>query len=449
MKPYHTCLYLLLLLGCDQAGVPPASTASSKTTANYISVDDLYSNTKGTILNNQDAFIFIGSHIPHFGGLYFNPQGRLIVSFNTLDINFNRERDLNQVNMLIQDLPILAASLEGHLVADDIEHTDFSFLQLSRYMALLSQNLNGADVVSYGVRESASSLYIQVFNISAIQIIEEILAELSIPLKAVKFEIISEYEYTNSLNKKFRPTTAGIQISDADLSDGGVCTLGFNLMYTDILGLLKPGFMTNSHCTQTSFYPDDSQYAYQPSPNNYIGYEIDDPQLSSNLLGCPANKSCRYSDAALFTYAGSVSGSFTIARPSAPNQGILSVTLQNPSDRFTVTQSYSPLEGSQINKVGKSTGWSSGVVMSDCQTVAAVPSNPNAAFLCQTVSTYDSFQGDSGAPVFRIISNNNVALNGIHWGRGKSDGSQESSRAYASGFTEIKRDFNFPNWITY
>ena len=81
--------------------------------------------------------------------------------------------------------------------------------------------------------------------------------------------------------------------------------------------------------------------------------------------------------------------------------------------------------GTQVNKVGRTTGWTQGNVTNTC--VDTNVSGSNIAQLCQTFVSAPGGAvvvqgGDSGSGVFRL-SGSNATIVGILWG-GNSSGTQ-------------------------
>jgi len=68
--------------------------------------------------------------------------------------------------------------------------------------------------------------------------------------------------------------------------------------------------------------------------------------------------------------------------------------------------------------VARTTGWTAGNITNTCATVNV--SGSNVQLRCQTLVTNSSATivsgGDSGSPVFKITSGDNVTLIGILWG---------------------------------
>ena len=214
-----------------------------------------------------------------------------------------------------------------------------------------------------------------------------------------------------TLRDVFRPTEAGTQIHFG----GYLCTMGFNVDHAG-----GRSFITNSHCTNTQGGVDGTQY-YQPLSSingTVIATEVADPTYSAT--GCSAGKVCRRSDASRALYNPNVASSRgVIAKTTGVNTGSITT-----SGFFTITEQNNTgtnYSGS-INKVGRTTGWTQGNVSGTCVNVNV--SGSNIQQLCQTLVTNNSAaivgSGDSGSPVFQIISGDNVRLVGILWGGGGS-----------------------------
>ena len=206
-----------------------------------------------------------------------------------------------------------------------------------------------------------------------------------------------------SLQGLVRPIVGGVQIN----FPGFLCTLGFNATAGG-----QPSFITNSHCTNEQGGVEGTPY-WQPTQTvdpNQIAVEVDDPTYSNGLPGCPAGRECRRSDASRASYNGGVN--FTrgrIAKTQRPRRGGLGIV-----GNFTITGEGSAAQGQTVNKVGRTTGWSQGVVTNAC--VNTNVSGSNITQLCQNFVSASVGSGDSGSPTFIIGSGDNVTLVGILWG---------------------------------
>jgi hypothetical protein len=74
-----------------------------------------------------------------------------------------------------------------------------------------------------------------------------------------------------------------------------------------------------------------------------------------------------------------------------------------------------------VNKVGRTTGWTQGVVTNTCVNTGV--SGSNIVQLCQTFVSAGVGGGDSGSDVFGLTGGNSVRLLGILWG-GNGAGTQ-------------------------
>jgi hypothetical protein len=214
-----------------------------------------------------------------------------------------------------------------------------------------------------------------------------------------------------TLRDNTRPVIAGVQIRFSQF----VCSLGFSAIRAGVLG-----FVTASHCSDRQGTVDNTQY-YQPLnrvPAELIGTETVDPAYVRGISGCPRGRVCRYSDSNFSEGADGVAFDVgTIAKTTGPNNGSLEV-----AGTFTIADSGPATVGQTANKVGRTTGWSQGLVTRTCTHTGVSASN--IVLLCQDFvesSVQIVAGGDSGSPVFRIGGGNRVTLLGNLWG-GNSSG---------------------------
>jgi hypothetical protein len=264
--------------------------------------------------------------------------------------------------------------------------------------------------------ETTNRIVVGVEDADAILRSRPALNRLGIPESAVEFRITAPILQMATLRDRFRPTIGGIQIHFGQY----VCTLGFNADDGT-----QRSFITNSHCTNTQGGVESTVY-YQPTSTvdgTVIATEVEDPAYFRGG-SCPRGKKCRRSDASRALYSSSVASTRgVIAATSAANNGSLDVT-----GSFTITSQDNTTNnfavGTTVNKVGRTTGWTSGNVTQSCVNVNV--SGSNITQLCQTLVQNPGGAvvvggGDSGSQVFRVTSGSNVQLVGILWG-GSSDG---------------------------
>ena len=255
--------------------------------------------------------------------------------------------------------------------------------------------------------EKANKLVFGVENVNAVPGIQRALAALGIQSADYTVEVTEPIRQLATLRDAFRPTQAGVQIHFGQY----VCTMGFNVDHAG-----GRSFITNSHCTNKQGGTEGTTYA-QPNRTTHpevIATEAADPAYFKGGV-CPKGKMCRYSDASRAAYGSTASIRGDILKTTGANNGSLTV-----GGVFTVTSqdnttSSFPI-GTVLNKVGRTSGWSQGPVSRTC--VNTNVSGSRIHQLCQTFVDAAVEGGDSGSPVFRITSGDNVELAGILWGGG-------------------------------
>lgn len=188
----------------------------------------------------------------------------------------------------------------------------------------------------------------------------------------------------------FSPIPAGVHVS----FDNSFCTLGYNVR-REVAGDF--GFLTNSHCSRIGGVTEGTVYS-QPDSRRAVAVEVDDPRFTSDPL-CPPGRFCRYSDALFARYDDPVFGAVaTVARTEYRGHNTGSrQTVENPF-RVASVDPFPPV-GSEVNKIGRTTGWTYGRVSLSCVDVNVAGSN--LTLYCQHVVRGGARPGDSGSPVFR------------------------------------------------
>ncbi|MFW6175841.1 MAG: hypothetical protein ACOC7L_03360, partial [Acidobacteriota bacterium] len=218
-----------------------------------------------------------------------------------------------------------------------------------------------------------------------------------------------------TLQERVRPVPGSMQINFSNF----LCTLTFNADRDGVFG-----HVMNSHCTDKQGGVEDTEY-FQPTESvdpTRISVEIADPEYFRGGE-CPRGRKCRFSDSAFADYDSDSTGEFgTIARTEFrdPLEGSLTIDSNDP--RFDIAAedlSDTLPDGTELNKVGRTTGWTFGDVDGSCVDVNVAQSN--ITLLCQTIVNAGVGGGDSGSPVFAWDGGSDVTLNGILWG-GNSEG---------------------------
>ena len=268
-----------------------------------------------------------------------------------------------------------------------------------------------AGVVFTDADERSGRLVVGVSDRGAAGPVRDQLARLGLASQLVDVVETEPIVPVATLRDKVRPVVAGLQIRFSLF----VCSLGFNAS----LGSTT-GYVTAAHCSDRQGEVDGTEY-YQPLnrvPEEFIGTEVADPAFFRDIDGCPRGRRCRYSDSNFS--AGDSATSFTlgaIARTTGPNNGSLEI-----AGEFSITGQGPAAVGQTANKVGRTTGWTQGVVTRTCVHTGVFGSN--IVLLCQdfvenTVPIVAG--GDSGSPVFRANNSGRATLLGNLWG-GSSSG---------------------------
>jgi hypothetical protein len=267
-----------------------------------------------------------------------------------------------------------------------------------------------AGVVFTDADESSGRFVVGVLDRGVEGLVRARLATLGVPSQIVDVVETEAIVPVATLRDKVRPVEGGLQIRFTNY----LCSLGFVAVRDGVTG-----YVTASHCSTTQGSVDSTKY-YQPLNQNadeFIGTEIADPSFFRNG-DCPRGRKCRYSDANFSQGAGNASsfGLGLIAKTDGVNTGSLQI-----GGTFGIAGEGAAFSGQTANKVGRTTGWTQGMVTNSCADTGV--SGTNIVLLCQTFVEGNGTivgSGDSGSPVFRIEGGDNVTLLGGLWGGNQS-----------------------------
>ncbi len=285
---------------------------------------------------------------------------------------------------------------------------DYDYQQLDHWFQRVSyEAFEIAGVVFVDLDEAANRVAVGVEHAAAEASVRGLAARLGLPAGALVVREVEPIHPVITLRDAIVPRVGGIQIHFGHY----LCTLGFNALHA-----LGDSFITNSHCSKRQGRTDGTVY-YQPTSSedpDPIGTEVDDPPFFRGDP-CPRGRKCRYSDALRAAYASGISYTLGgIAKTSGPNDGSVEI-----AGTFTIGSEGTAAVGATVNKVGRTTGWTQGLVTNTCVNTAVLGSN--IVQLCQTFVSAGVGAGDSGSPVFSGTST--VTLLGILWG-GNSSGKE-------------------------
>jgi len=379
------------------------------------------------IVTHDDLLLKISSKAPGFAGMFLDEKGVFTIRMTNADWLKRGARPAESLAKVVAAI----TSVMGPDMIDNAQRSrpdaktrdiallgaDFDFPTLYGWSKELADILLEKGVYGLDVSETLNRITIDIDPAVAADV-AAFVSRRGVPKQAVTLLPGEPFVQDATLRDKFRPAPGGVQIeADVGVTAFKTCTLGFNVLRSG-----RRGFVTNAHCTRNSGVSNNTS-VHQPddpilSEANKIGNEDADPSFFTGLP-CPANRQCRFSDAAYVDYDRSVSGVSLIARP-VDSLGSLQIDAANP--RFSIVgETLQLVEGMIVNKVGRTTGWTFGRLSRVCtQTPAA---GTNYAFLCQaTVSRLLGDKpimasGDSGSPTFILLAGRNeVSLAGIAWG---------------------------------
>ncbi|HTL04870.1 MAG TPA: hypothetical protein VL241_03930 [Gemmatimonadales bacterium] len=352
----------------------------------------------------------LDQQIPGFGGFYVDPSGTPTVF---LMAGANRAPAEQALGAFMRARGLTPEALR-------VVTADYSYRQLETWYHRASPEALAVDGSVFADNdESVNRLRIGVEDLSAQANVNAALTRLGIPAAAVVVQHSDPIVLVSTLqNVVDRPVRAGVQIN----FPGFLCSVGFNATS----GAQK-SFITASHCTNTQGGTESTPY-WQPLQSvdgTQIATEVDDPAYQRGVgTGCPRSRRCRYSDASRAAYVNGANQALgLIAATSGPNNGSLTITgsFTITADDCTNAVGGCLTVGTTVNKVGRTTGWTSGVITNTCVNTGV--SGSNIMQLCQTFVSAGVGGGDSGSDVFQIISGTNVKLAGDLWG-GNSNGTQ-------------------------
>lgn len=217
-------------------------------------------------------------------------------------------------------------------------------------------------------------------------------------------------ELQASLRSYFQPVPGGVEIGVGVGTTVNPCTLGFNAR--TLTGQLVA--VTADHCTTVNGWATGNTMRQNIiGPTRHIATEIEvSPRYYPEEIPddpCVTTFFCRFADAAAFAYIGIPDGT--------PEFGVLarpffqSINIDPNTPRFSLSGSAGATEWiSQVDRIGGTTGWSTGSIFRRCTTW----SNSNGVVnLCQNEANITVEGGDSGGPVFINNGNGTGRIEGV------------------------------------
>jgi hypothetical protein len=410
----------------------------------------------------DDKLIRVARLVPGFGGMYFDDNGNLNV-YLVEDVRAlapeAAEAKKAQLMKALIDVYGTGLLSEGKVRRSEraeeqvaapppsvqIVKGDYDVLQLVEWRAKVDKALSIPEVVFTDLDERTNRLKIGIGPGATREKVEAVIRESGVPSEAIVIEETQPVRPAASLRDKVRPMPGAVQVeADTGVFAYKICTMGFNAIRAGVAG-----FVTNSHCTKTRGGSEGTDF-HQPndpwlSEGNKVGDEIADPTYFTGGA-CPAGRRCRFSDSAFIDYT--VARGSNIARTTLWNNGSLTISSTRP--RLNIVGELADwVNGSELDKIGRTTGWTYGHVNGTCQNTNV--NGTDVTLFCQgrvtritghTQNMADN--GDSGSPVFRWLGDT-VLLSGVLWGI-----TDDGSRFIFSPIDQVEQElgplttFNFP-----
>jgi hypothetical protein len=239
----------------------------------------------------------------------------------------------------------------------------------------------------------------------------------------------------------FRPVPGGVSTFTSTFGGAmglgnGTMTLGADRFIPEF-GYWQAGFVTCAHCVPPMAVMNQDfvdQHHSDSNNNQLIAIEYTDPPM----FGCQGVSNCRKSDSAwLWHYDGGVArGAIAQTQFATTGFGVPGSKVASAvHPRFFVRGKATALvEQMQVDKVGQTTGWTTGVITDLC---SDINNGIGQLVLCNAKASLFSQGGDSGSPVFywwSAYGADTVELVGILWGSNGVD------RAFVSKWSNVEQD---------
>jgi hypothetical protein len=415
------------------------------------------------LLSIDAAFAEIAGRIDGFGGLYYDERGiaNVYMAARAGGAQLDAATLAAQLNTQLRQV-----GLDGSISAQQlvVRSGAYDFGELSRFHRDVIPVLGVPGVVFTDADETLNRIVIGVEAGTSEDAIQDMIRQLGVPVGAVvvvetdpilpvqSFRDHAELHFTNlgglpTLREAVRPIAGGLQIWRlTSPTTGSICTLGFNASAPSFSQELL--MFTNSHCTAVRGQVTGVEWSQKSFslPADPVAIEIEDPPFFTNAdnPACPANRVCRWADAAAgkYTVPNDQVAGFRIMMPFP---GTLVLPAAHRTFRVAEEATARPVVGQGLMKVGRTSGMTGAAVIATCQNANTAP---NITYLCQERVAIDAIGGDSGSPVFESIdsrafmdvtANQRVRLHGLLWGG--------SANTYVySSILNIRMDFPGP-WV--
>ncbi len=335
----------------------------------------------------EDGFLTLEHEVPGFGGLFVAPDAK-IVAYVT---DVGRASEVRQaVSQFLVDTRA-AVVLPGSQLPDiEVREGQFPFSDLVGWKeAIESHSSPSLDIRLLDADEGLNRVRVGIRDSSAIQGIRSLASGLGIPTNALTFQLYpDEFGLTGSVQGDWRPTGAGIEVSENYGTTYGACTMGFNVTGNDGAKY----FLTAAHCsgwgggnTGTVMYQNSN------SITDSVGYVTANP-----LWELYGGIGYTNTDAMLVRYFADDSMIKRVAETTTVGTGNGAGSTTVGTWYYIATQG-DALQGQTVYKTGRTSGTTQGPVLGTCTNPGPIG---NEEVFCSYEVQARSDPGDSGAPVY-------------------------------------------------
>ncbi|HET6231104.1 MAG TPA: hypothetical protein VFE05_13605 [Longimicrobiaceae bacterium] len=419
-----TFLAVLFTAACDSAESPAGPDRSASAVIGAIPKElgqnPVVNQGQSQAPNQDDEFARAArAEVPGFAGYYLDANGTPVVRLVNQAQRAAAQRYL---------APQLAKAGRGHNARAAKQAVfvpaTYDFAQLHEWSERLVPVLQHQGVYLIDADEVGNRVLVGVGDESAAAAVRARAALLGIPQGALALQMQAAPRSRATVRDRFTTVVGGIQIAFGNF----LCTQGFNAKRVSTGANI---FVTNSHCTTTQYVSDGvAIYQNTVAAGNQVGNEVAD----RGMWACAgAGTSCRQADAVFISHNGTRTiGQGGIIRTNWNTGAAGGITTIGEFDIIGRYTGSLPV-GSYLDKTGRTSGSTYGVVTNSCVTIGVLR--------CQDISKVWSEGGDSGSPVYVYIGGagaleNDVQIHGVMWGGPGSD----FTTTYSSRLSGIEAD---------
>jgi hypothetical protein len=430
------CVALLVATSaCDNAVTPSPTAAGGTGELTAADFSALAQTARSEVLPGSvdDVFFEMAARHEGFAGAYLGPEGDIVLLSTRPDEARASARAIagDMLGLMTFD----DRTARGHRErAVTVEPAAFDFAELAAFRLAVEQTLTESFSIVYtDVDERANRVALGVDEAAGVPLgaVSAALVALGVPPDAFTVDTIPAIEFASGgpeaalpsagvagrastlLTDFVRPIAGGVQIKTPDSGPNG-CTLGVPVWHGSP-GSQELGFLTASHCTVIVGYNNGAQFG-QPVGSTLISAEHEDPPLTNCGSGYSTN--CELADVALVDFTAQthvLPGEVHLTNASS-GSGPGGKTVTGQSVKLFPS---STLVGQSMNKVGRTTGWTTGEVTGTCANISIPAIQPDVVqrstrLRCYTRTNVPVQVGDSGAALFSINYDPGPETGGFH-----------------------------------